>query len=226
VTFLALETSTPYSVVCVGPMSGRPTGSRRAFAKGRGDRLTAWIEAVLKKAGVPLADVDVLGVGVGPGSFTGIRIGLSTAKGFAYALGKKCVAFSSLDAIAFGVKGDPPGPLAVAVDARRSNVYCRFYRMTENGLRRSSPPRMMPAKEFLRRVKRGTVVAGDAVRVLAQDLRRRGAAAAPEKFWYPRPEALAALTKESISNKDFQDACGLKAVYFYGQDCQVRRGEE
>ena len=223
-TFLALETSTPCSVAAVGAASGRLTGSRRAFAKGRADRLTGWIEGVLKKAGLALDDVDVFGVGVGPGSFTGIRIGLSTVKGFTYALGKKAVAFSSLDAIAFGVKGYPAGPLAVAVDARRANVYCRFYAMTDKGLTRRSRPGMLPAKEFLRRVKRGTVVAGDGLRSLSQDLERRGAVAAPERFWYPRPEALAALTQEGLRNRDLRDAAGLKAVYFYEKDCQVRRG--
>jgi len=211
-------------VIAVGFARDGLTGSRRAFAKGRADRLTGWIEEVLKKAGLSLDEVDVFGVGVGPGSFTGIRIGLSTVKGFSYALGKKCVAFSSLDAIAFGVKGCPAGPLAVAVDARRSNVYCRFYRMTQTGPKRHSRPGMLPVKEFLRRVKRGTVVTGDGVRILCKDLARRGAVCAPEKFWHPRPEALAALMREGLLNKDFQDAFSLKAVYFYGHDCQVRRG--
>jgi len=222
--FLALETSSPYSVVCVGAASGRLTGGRRAFAKGRADRLTGWVQAVLEKAGCSLDDIDVFGVGAGPGSFTGIRIGLSTVKGFAYALGKKCVVFSSLDAIAFGVKGLAPGPLAVAVDARRSNVYCRFYRMTSNGLKRASPAGMLPALEFLRRVKPGTVVTGDGLRLLGKDLARRGCAAALEKYWYPRPEALAALTREGLRKGNFLNAAGLRAVYFYEQDCQVRRG--
>lgn len=222
--FLALETSTPYSVIAVGAGRGGLTGSRRAFAKGRADRLAGWITDVLKKAGLSLDDVDVFGVGVGPGSFTGIRIGLSTVKGFSYALGKKCVAFSSIDAIAFGVKGCPAGPLAVAVDARRSNVYCGFYRMTATGLKRRSRPRMLPAKEFLRRVKRGTWVTGDGVRIFGKDLARCGAVCAPEKFWHPRPEALAALTKEGLLKKDLQDAFSLEAVYFYERDCQVRRG--
>lgn len=211
-------------MIAAGPVSGPLAGSRRAFAKGRADRLTAWIEVVLDKADLSLHDIDIFGVGAGPGSFTGIRIGLSAVKGFSYALKKKCVAFSSLDAIAFSVKGCPPGPLAVAVDARRSNVYCRFYRMTGKGLGRSSLPRMLPQKEFLRRVERGTVVAGDAVRLFSGELERRGAVCASQKFWYPRPEALAALTRQGILDKDFQDAFGLKAVYFYEQDCQVRRG--
>jgi len=222
-SYLALETSTPHSVIAVGSALRILARSRRVFAKGRADRLIGWIEGVLGRARLSFADIDAFGVGVGPGSFTGIRIGLSTVKGLAYALDKKIVVFSSLDAIAYGLKGVAAGPLAVAVDARRANVYCRFYDVTREGLTRRTRPALIPAKDFLRRLKKGMVVAGDAAPLLAKEIRRCGAVCASKESGCPRPEALAALTREGIARHDFVDAFHLKPEYLYEQDCQVRR---
>jgi tRNA threonylcarbamoyl adenosine modification protein YeaZ len=76
------------------------------------------IDALLRQSGTHTRDVDALAVGIGPGSFTGVRIGLSTARGLALALGVPVAGVSTLDALAAGA----PGALPV-IDARRREVF-------------------------------------------------------------------------------------------------------
>jgi len=76
------------------------------------------VDALLRQAGTHTREVDALAVGIGPGSFTGVRIGLSTARGLALALGVPVAGISTLDALEAGA----PGALAV-IDARRHEVF-------------------------------------------------------------------------------------------------------
>ena len=76
------------------------------------------VDALLRQAGTHTRDVEALAVGVGPGSFTGVRIGLSTARGLALALGIPVAGVSTLDALAAGAPGAVP-----VIDARRREVF-------------------------------------------------------------------------------------------------------
>ncbi len=101
--------------------------------------LTALIEKILGEKGVDMKELEAVAVSEGPGSYTGLRIGVSTAKGIAYALGIPLLAISTLDAMAFSVarempeeireKLGPGGLLCPMIDARRMEVYCAFYDM-------------------------------------------------------------------------------------------------
>jgi tRNA threonylcarbamoyladenosine biosynthesis protein TsaB len=76
------------------------------------------VDALLRQAGAHTRDVDALAVGIGPGSFTGVRVGLATARGLALALGVPVAGVSTLDALASGAPGAVP-----VVDARRGEVF-------------------------------------------------------------------------------------------------------
>jgi tRNA threonylcarbamoyladenosine biosynthesis protein TsaB len=82
--------------------------------------------ALLEAAGVRLADVDLFAVAAGPGSFTGLRVGIATIQGLAVATGRRVVAVSTLDALA-ALAGDGGTPVAAWVDAHRSEVYASLY---------------------------------------------------------------------------------------------------
>ena len=82
------------------------------------------IDDVCKRAGVTPQELDAVAIGAGPGSFTGLRIGMATAKGIAFAAGKPLWSVSSLAAMAHGA----PSPVVAVLDARRGEVYAGCYR--------------------------------------------------------------------------------------------------
>jgi tRNA threonylcarbamoyladenosine biosynthesis protein TsaB len=93
------------------------------MTKGQAERLLVLCEELLIDAGVAYADLDALGVGIGPGNFTGIRIAVSAARGLALGLGIPAVGVDAFDALREG----HDGPCACAVDARRDQVFLQGY---------------------------------------------------------------------------------------------------
>ena len=93
------------------------------MAKGQAERLMGLCEELLKEAGTSWQGLDAIGVGIGPGNFTGIRISVSAARGLALGLGVPAVGVSAFDALRLGTEG----PCACAVDARRDQVYLQGY---------------------------------------------------------------------------------------------------
>ena len=128
---LALETSAKSVSVAV-------TENGTLLAQAYQDRglthsvtLMPLLDGMLKTAGLTLDDMDIIAVAQGPGSFTGIRIGVSAAKGLAWAKALPCCGVSTLEAMAYGVT-DFEGVVVGAMDARRQQVYNALFR-TENG---------------------------------------------------------------------------------------------
>lgn len=96
------------------------------MVKGHSERIAGFARDAAAEAGVGFADLDRIGVTVGPGSFTGLRVGLAFAQGLGAALDRPVVGVSALDALAASV-GDVAA-VAALIDARRGQVYARFWR--------------------------------------------------------------------------------------------------
>lgn len=127
---LALDTALDASAAAVAAVDAAGRVVTRAertemIGKGHAERLLSTIEAVLAEAGLGYGDLGRIGVTVGPGSFTGIRVGLAAARGFGLALGVPVVGVGTLDALAAST--GPGSPLLVALDARRGEVYARLF---------------------------------------------------------------------------------------------------
>ena len=106
------------------------------------------IDALLAERGVSRDELACVVVGRGPGSFTGVRIAMATAKGVASALGVGLVGVSSLDAVAWNARfAGVRGPLAVVADAMRKEVYPVRYLLTDEGARRLEADRVLKAEE-------------------------------------------------------------------------------
>lgn len=119
---LALDTCLNACSVAVTD-GGRVLAHRReAMARGHQERLAPMAEAAMADAGLAMAAIQRIGVTVGPGSFTGLRVGIAFAKGLGSALGVPVVGVGSLEALA----AEADSPAAGAIDARRDQVYLQL----------------------------------------------------------------------------------------------------
>ncbi len=116
-------------------MDGEVRVRHAVTPRGHADRVLADCQALLAEAGLSLRDLDALAVGRGPGSFTGVRIGVGVAQGLAYAAGLRVIPVSTLAVIAQAVAEHAPARwIAVAIDARMEEVYWGVYRRDADGL--------------------------------------------------------------------------------------------
>jgi tRNA threonylcarbamoyladenosine biosynthesis protein TsaB len=174
---LAFDTATPATVVGVLGPGGAVTERRDDPEPGARPHhtgaLLALAEEALKAAGLAYGDLDRVGVGVGPGGFTGLRIGVATARALAQGLGVPLVGVSSLGALAVGA---PVGePVLTVLDARRGEAFAAAY---EDGEQRIGPrvvrPDELPALA-VRQDGRAWVAVGDGALRFAEELERAGA---------------------------------------------------
>jgi tRNA threonylcarbamoyladenosine biosynthesis protein TsaB len=134
------------------------------------ERLLASIEQVLREGRCALEDLDGWAVSIGPGSFTGLRIGMSTVKGLAFATRKPVAGVSTLDVLASQI---PPTPYLICpmLDARKGEVYAAFYRYEEGtSLKRSSEYQALTPEDLIRRIGEKTLFIGEGVRRYGADL--------------------------------------------------------
>ena len=146
---LGLDTATGSTVAALLKPGGKvvqaahhPEGDERP---GHAERLLGFVEQVME--GAEWSDVERIAVGVGPGGFTGLRIGIATARALAQARGIPVVPVSTLAALADGVEGERPTVLAV-IDARRKEVFAAAWQ----GDRRVFGPEALPPHELARRI--------------------------------------------------------------------------
>lgn len=126
---LAFDTATPAVTTALcesGPDGVRVRAARTTMdARRHGELLTPQIRTVVADAGVDLEDVTHIAVGIGPGPYTGLRVGLATAHALAEALGVPCVGVATLDALAWA--SGRTTPFIAATDARRKEVFWARY---------------------------------------------------------------------------------------------------
>ena len=132
---LSLETATTNCSVALSN-NGKTIAIKEDNDKGysHAERLHVYIDAVLKEAGVNAKDLDAIAVSKGPGSYTGLRIGVSAAKGLSYALEKPLISIPTLEALSQQVKNDD-GVIVSMLDARRMEVYSAIYDYNNNEIR-------------------------------------------------------------------------------------------
>ena len=133
-------------------------------------------EDMLKNCGIKLEEVDVIAVAAGPGSFTGLRIGVSAAKGLGWALDKPCAKVSTLEAMAWNLSM-LPGDICPVMDARRSQVYnARFFSDGET-ITRLTPDRAISLEELREEIKkrdREQILVGDGAHLCYNEFQKAG----------------------------------------------------
>lgn len=186
---LALDTTLDACQAAV--LAGGRLLARRSepMRRGHQERLAPLVAELMAEAGLAAADLDRVGVATGPGSFTGLRVGLAFAKGLALARAIPCVGVGALEALAASVEDE--GVVAAVIDARRDQVYLQAFRAGE-ALSGPEALALEPAVDRLRALGPGLLV-GSGAELLAGGLpeARIAALAAPD------PEALARLAAQA-----------------------------
>lgn len=129
IKILSIETSTTVCSVCIS-VDGAPIAYQKMFLeKSHSSLLTVIIDQLMKQVDFSMNELDAIAVSKGPGSYTGLRIGVSTAKGLCYALGKPLIAINTLLAMAHEVNQFNYSKLLMCpmIDARRMEVYTALY---------------------------------------------------------------------------------------------------
>ena len=127
---LAIDTAASLCAACVHDSATGMELGREVLdiGKGHAERLIGVIESALGRAGLAYADLDRVGVSIGPGSFTGVRVGVATARGLALALSIPAIGVNTLEALAAEVHaGFPDKRILAAIDGRRGDLYCAVY---------------------------------------------------------------------------------------------------
>ncbi|MEJ5995454.1 tRNA (adenosine(37)-N6)-threonylcarbamoyltransferase complex dimerization subunit type 1 TsaB [Pedobacter sp. Du54] len=129
-TILQLETATPVCSVALS-INGKTVALKEETAQNiHASKLTLFINDVMEQAGIKFSDLDAIAVSKGPGSYTGLRIGVSTAKGLCFALDKPLIGINTLSMIAAGFLAEQPdykGLICPMIDARRMEVFTAIF---------------------------------------------------------------------------------------------------
>lgn len=166
-TLMALDTST--SALTVALVRDGQVAAERSSKGERNHsiRLLPEIADMLREAGIAPAGLDAVAVGTGPGSYTGVRIGVTVAKTFAWSLGIPVVGVSGLEALAFGIACEHPAADGTGVrwyvpllDARRGQAYGAVYAADRDGWRTIEPDAIRPFGDWLYRLAQPDRVGG------------------------------------------------------------------
>ncbi len=186
-------------------------------------KLLSSIDRLLGDASIRLSEVSAIAVGLGPGSFTGLRIGMATAKGLCHGTSKPLIGISSLDAIGASVSS---GKLICAVlDARKKEVYSCFYRNRGKAYaERCSEPAVLSPEVLARQINEPVVMAGDGVdvynRVWSELLGNR-LEIAPARNRFPAADIIGFLANEHYLAGQFLDLAGSMPAYVRSSDAEL-----
>jgi len=193
-------------------------------------RIIPCIDRLLKEEHLSLGHLDGFAVGLGPGSFTSLRVGLATVKALAFYSGKPLLGISSLDVLAMGVRAGEGARIATVCDARRGLVYACLYERNKGTIKRKSPYLLTELSSWLKDLQGEVEVVGDGADLFQETILKRkdlGSRIHIHRLHHrprsPQARDLARLALERLEKGKTDHADKIVPLYLYPQDCQVRR---
>ena len=183
--------------------------------------------SVMKHSGVNLSDLDGFAVTCGPGSFTGLRIGISSVKGFAAAQGKPITGVSSLDALARQVSFSPY-LICSLIDARKDEVYFSRYRCKERNLKKESKEMAVSPKDAFNEISEPCLFVGSGAVIYREAIKEKlggYALFAQDHENTIRASTVALLSMDRFENNDTDDVETFVPNYIRKSDAQVKLQE-
>ena len=188
-------------------------------------RLINALKTLLDFINITLDAVDVFAVIRGPGSFTGVRIGVATAKGLAYALGKPLIGVNGLDAIAHNF---PYTPYLICpiIDARKRQVFTAFYEAKNGQIKRISDYQSITPESLLKGLRRKTIFAGTGVGIYQEIIKKK----MKDRCFFPpaqlqriHPQIIAHLAQEALTQGEESDPIAVVPFYIRPSDAELNR---
>jgi tRNA threonylcarbamoyladenosine biosynthesis protein TsaB len=222
---LNIETATAVCSVAVG-IDGEVRGLKEEHKeRSHASQLNVFIEQLLDELAIPLNEIDAVSVSKGPGSYTGLRIGASTAKGLCYSLGKPLIAIDTLKSIAArGVKKLLNGALSFCpddikqvhfcpmIDARRMEVYAAIYDINLNVVRDVQADIVDESTYSAFLQKRSVVFLGDGMEKCKEAIGTHEGQIFLDGIM-PSAEAMVALSEKKFQNKEFENTAYFEPYY-------------
>jgi tRNA threonylcarbamoyladenosine biosynthesis protein TsaB len=185
--------------------------------------LAPTIKRVIAALGWEFAEIDYFACGLGPGSFTGTRVGVATIKGLAWPLKKPIIGISTLDILAQGVKTNAKNIIPI-IDAKRNLIYSSAYENKNGHLRQIMPYRLLNIDEFSKMAKACSVILGDGLGVYKEKILKgiKGVTILDKEYWYPKGHDMITLALRRIAQKKINRVSDIKPIYLYPKECQIK----
>lgn len=222
---LAIETSTMLGGIAVmGESEGLIFESRLNVKTAHAERLMTEIAHALKQGGMNISEIDVFGISIGPGSFTGLRIGLSTVKGFSYATGKPIVSVPTLEAFAWNFPYSPH-PVCTMFDARKKEVYAAVFRWRDDRFERMVDETSVKVSDMVKSLEGKVLFAGEGAllyRDVITDILGDRALFPPLHSMVPSPSNVAHLGLKKALRGEFSGPVGLVPLYLRKSEAELK----
>ncbi len=226
---LAVDTATPWETIAILEEYNIHSECVVKAETTHSVRLLPALAQMIKECGLSPEDVDVYAVGLGPGSFTGVRIGLASVKGMAIACGRPAIGIPTLDAMAQALSFTSL-TVCPLIDARRNEVFTAIYRPNFDGiLARCTPFLLMTPAGLHSILKDETVVfMGDGVLASRESLQRalgKRAIFAPPEMWHPRASIIGRMALDLLKTDQSEKMPPLIPIYVRLSDAEIQWGE-
>jgi len=225
---LALDTATKSCSVAIVDDQSILAESTSVSAQTHTIHLIEMVQKVVDMSGLKLSEIDGFAVGRGPGSFTGLRIGISTIKALAIATGKPVVGVSNLDALAMQV-AISSNMICPLMDARKGEVYFSLYRYENGNLQKIVPAQLSTLDKVLSAINTACVFIGEGARIYQQKINEKVGPSA--SFAVPiqntiRASTIGRLSVNRFKQENTDDVVMLTPEYIRKSDAELGFGHK
>lgn len=223
---LAIDTSTMLGGVALIDDEVLIAESRLNIKITHSERLLSEIDHILSRTDLKINDIDFFALAIGPGSFTGLRVGLSTLKGLAFSTGKKIVTVPTLEAFAWNM---PYSKYLVCplLDARKREVYAAIFRWSGDNFIKELNEEALKIDMLLDKINEPTIFLGEGALIYKKNIISKLGERAifpPLQFMTPSASNVAYLGLKKARNGDVEDIIKVVPMYLRKSEAEIKKG--
>jgi len=221
---LGIESATALVGCAVGGHEGVLAAAHSSRERRHAETLAPQIDFVRRQARIELSEISVVAVDIGPGLYTGLRVGIATAMSAAYALNVPMIGVSSLDLLAFPVRFSHK-LIVTAIDARRGELFTASYRQVPGGVQRMNDYRVVKPEDLVNEIQ----AAGEEVLLVGDGAHRykdlfqqtKGVEIVHKGLSHPRADSLVELAHARALREEFVQTSDIEPLYLRKPDAEI-----